>query len=420
MKQSGRIQTVIDILEVCLSRRNRPADDLVSEALRARRYIGSKDRKAINEYLWGVFRNFQKLEWIIGKEEPTARDFVIAYLSLVRGEDVAEFFDGEKYSPEKLTAQEIEMMNKSFNDAPAHIMLETPNWLYEKLLPVYGDGIKEELLALNEPAKTDLRVFASKTTRDDFAKILDKKNITYSKTPYSPFGIRLEGRVNLHELPADLFEVQDEGSQLISILCEPKKSHKICDYCAGAMGKTLSLSDLTNGKAEITACDVSKNKLTNGLKRIKKSRFKAISCVLVDYEGQNAVEDYEENFNVVLVDAPCSGTGTFRRSPDAKNRITPDFIEEIKTAQKSVLKTGSKIVKKGGRLVYATCSLLKEENEDQIEEFLQNNPDFELLDAREIWKNQIGTDAPFSGKMMRLSPHKTQTDGFFTAVLKKI
>jgi 16S rRNA (cytosine967-C5)-methyltransferase len=284
---------------------------------------------------------------------------------------------------------------------------------------------EEEILALGrslqQPAPLDLRVNTLKAPREGVLDRLDHDEIGAEATRYSPIGVRLKEKPALNQHPMFLdgaVEVQDEGSQLLGMLMEPRRGEMVVDFCAGAGGKTLQMGAAMGSSGRLYAFDVSDKRLANLTPRLKRSGLSNVFPQRIASENDAKVKRLRGKIDRVLVDAPCTGLGTLRRNPDLKSRQTVDSIAELNAKQRSILAAAASLVKPGGRLVYGTCSLLAEENEDIVTEFLAAHPDFALLPAGEVLKRQ-GAEVAGMGEYLRLQPHVHDTDGFFAAVMER-
>jgi 16S rRNA (cytosine967-C5)-methyltransferase len=298
---------------------------------------------------------------------------------------------------------------------------DVPAWLWQSLAAQYGEA---EALAiarsLQLAAPLDLRVNILKATREEVIQKLGGEQKQVNATPLSPHGIRMPEKMNISRDPLFIdgkIEVQDEGSQLLAQLVAPRRGEMVADFCAGAGGKSLAMGALMRNSGRIYAFDVSEKRLQNLGARLKRSGLSNLHSQLITSENDPKLKRLQGKFDRVLVDAPCSGLGTLRRNPDLKWRQTPQDIEELTAKQQSILGRASRLVKNGGKLVYATCSLLKEENEQIVESFLSDHPEFILANASEILaQQQIPLD---TGHYLKLLPHIHHTDGFFAAVLER-
>lgn len=401
MKQSGRIRAAIELLDEIFSFRQ-PADNTVNVYFRTRRYIGGGDRREISALVWFVLRRYGRLRRSFGKD-PTGREAVAAALRY-RGTPIDPLFDGDKYSPAPLTAEERAALARLPDNLPDAVA-ECPDWLRGRI----DDA---DIRAMVDEAPLDLRVNTLKSTREDVLKLLEQSGIKAEKTPYSPVGVRVRERVNVTALPVytdGLVEIQDEGSQIVSLLTRAEAGQIAIDWCAGGGGKTLALSAMMNAKGTLYAADMNVKRLRDLPERAARAGANNV-ILLNDY---NSLKQYD----LVLVDAPCTGTGTWRRSADARWRISPEQSAQIIETQQKILDKACRFVKKNGRLFYITCSLDAAENEDQAAAFIQNHTDFVPEDLSPVLKETTGIEQ--SGKTVRLRPSVCETDGFFAASFVK-
>lgn len=396
MKDEARFQTVIELADELFSF-DRPADNTINLYFRNHRYIGSRDRRAIADLIWQVLRRYGRLSSLTNKLTGRA---AVAALLRYRDKNLLSLFNGEKYAPVPLSESEKAWLDSLPVEMPP-ASLECPDWLKGRL-------DEADIKAMAAPATTDLRVNTLKTDRASVLKQLEADGIKAEKTPYSPWGIRLTERVNItvHPLFLDgLIEVQDEGSQLVSLLSQAKAGETVIDWCAGAGGKTLALSAMMSAKGTLYATDAFPKRLKDLPERA--NRAGAANVILLS--------DYKDlkSYDLALIDAPCTGTGTWRRSPDARWRTTPEQSAFIVKTQAEILDKAALHVKKGGRLFYITCSLDKAENEEQADAFLKRHPDFEAQDLNPLFNSLTGLST--KTKTIRIRPSELKTDGFFAA-----
>ena len=393
-----------------------PADGTLSRYFREHPKIGGRDRGAIAEGVYSLLRN--KLVFASFAESgvgPAMRR--LALLGLANAMDVDAL--GGLSPEEGEWLRRVMQIDRS--TLPAALRANFPAWLYDKLVARYGE---EEALAmaaaLNSPAPLDLRVNVLKASRDDVIAELAKAPIICEPMPYAPQGIRLQKKPALQNLPLfkeGAIEVQDEGSQLLSQIVGAKRGEMVVDFCAGAGGKTLALGAVMRNTGRLYAFDVSEKRLAKLKPRLARSGLSNVHPVVIAHENDAKIKRLAGKIDRVLVDAPCSGLGTLRRNPDVKWRQTPDSLAELNAKQASILAGAARLVKLDGRLVYATCSLLNEENEAIVEQFLAQHPDFELVPMRDVLAEQkIALEMQ---EYLKLYPHKHQTDGFFAAVLTR-
>jgi 16S rRNA (cytosine967-C5)-methyltransferase len=427
---AAQIAAAIEVL-AAIAADGRPADAVASHYFKTRRYIGSKDRRAISMRVWGALRRRARLGWWLAelKAEDFPRERVLADLVLSErlGEpDLKHLFSGEKNAPEKLTAEDrrlIEQLSGKdifHHGMPAWVRGEFPQWIEPRLADLFGDQLPREMAVMREEAPVDLRVNTLVGDREQALSALAKEGFKAEPTPYSPIGLRLPARISLtaQELfKQGLVEVQDEGSQLVSLLTDAQPGQAVMDFCAGAGGKTLALAASMRNKGRLVACDTHAARSERAVLRLRRAGVHNVTRHLLEGEGDKWLKRQKESFDRVLVDAPCSGSGTWRRNPDAKWRLTEQGLLDLVALQGRILAQAASLVKSGGKLVYATSSLLPEENERQVENFLDAHADFAVMPIVDAWGAAIGTPCPVPGPYLRLSPASHNTDGFFAAVL---
>jgi 16S rRNA (cytosine967-C5)-methyltransferase len=425
MKPSARIQATIDILEKVANNHRIPMDGVVGDYMRVRRYIGSKDRAEIAERTYNLIRAYARLGWWIArtKAEDTPRNNVIAYLALAEGcaeKRISDLFDGSQYAPNELTDDERKFIGRlvgntlDHSEMPPAIRVECPPQFEDALKDYFGDAFEEEMAAMISSAPLDMRVNTFLCGREKAAEYLEAAGVKTDPTPFSPVGLRARGKAYLAKTKAfakGWVEIQDEGSQLIAHVCNVHRGMQVLDYCAGAGGKTLALAAAMERKGRIVAMDIDERRLEKGKERFKKAQISDIVEVrpLEDTRHRKWLKRQKETFDVVLCDVPCSGTGTWRRNPDMRWKQYGPKLEDLMVIQGEILDKVASVVKPGGKLVYATCSLLKAENENQVEKFLANHPEYKL----EPVAKELGDG------YMRLTPLRHNTDGFFAAVMVK-
>lgn len=426
MRRAAQLQATIELLDEIFETRY-PADRIMSQYFKQRRYIGSKDKAAISENLYTILRNRLSYEFLLERADLGKHSRVlVALLAKLDGDDIYDLFDGQRYSPRRLRQPQLEKfaaMDSSLEQAPLHVKLNVPEWIASKLENALGDRFETEMQATNQRASTDIRVNTLQSTVDQVSHVLSTVGYVADKTDLSPWGIRFDGRVALFGLDAfkqGWFEVQDEGSQLLALLTNAKAGDKVVDFCAGAGGKTLAMAAMMENKGTIYACDVHTKRLEQLGKRSKRAGVHNVRTHVLSSENDKWVKKHREVADRVLIDAPCTGTGTWRRSPDSRWNLTQESLDKLVELQQSILQSAQRLVKPGGQLFYATCSLLEEENEQQVERFLQNNPSFSaaklnLPDRLAAHQERIQVNA----NQVRTFPALTGTDGFFAAVLEK-
>jgi 16S rRNA (cytosine967-C5)-methyltransferase len=404
---------------------NSPADAKLSEFFRNNRDLGTKDRAFVAESVYGVLRRLRYLSTVTANEEndpDDARKLILAWLLRVQGKSIREM---ESVLNEQQTEWAHTIKAKSTDNLPLAVQADVRDWLWTKLVAQYGEAEALTICrSMHEQASLDLRVNTIKGNREDTLKRMLAENTsnenTIEITPHSPIGIRMPGRMNIskHVLFTEgKIEVQDEGSQLLSYLVAPKRGQMIADFCAGAGGKTLAIGALMKNTGRLYAFDVSERRLQSLGQRLKRSGLSNLHAQVISSETDPKLKRLNGKFDRVLVDAPCSGFGTLRRNPDLKWRFEEKDIAELNIKQTNILARAAKLTKAGGRLIYATCSLLQDENENIAEAFLSAHPEFSLMPANEILaQQQIKLD---TGKYLKLLPHLHGTDGFFAAVFER-
>ena len=393
-----------------------PADAILRRFFRENPMLGAQDRAFIAETVFGILRHRFLLETLTKLITPRA--LVLAYLIKFQGMNLRELAPLISESEKKWLAEIKAIQSDSL---PLSVQAEFPEWLVEKLQCFMSDAEILELgLSLQKPAPLDLRVNTFLAKRHQVLEIFKQDGIEAQETRYSPCGIRLIGKpaINRHALfLSGKIEVQDEGSQLLGYLLTPKRGEMVVDFCAGAGGKSLLMGALMHSKGRLYAFDVSEKKLSNLKPRFKRSGLSNLHAQRIAHENDNKVRRLTGKIDRVLVDAPCSGLGTLRRNPDLKWRQSPQSIEELKIKQAAILSAAASLLKPGGRLVYATCSFLPEENQAIISDFLTAHPQFTLLNCAELLAQQeIPLD---TGEFLQLFPKLHQTDGFFAAALTR-
>ncbi|WP_300286395.1 RsmB/NOP family class I SAM-dependent RNA methyltransferase [Nitrosomonas sp.] len=394
-----------------------PADVLLRQFFQDRPQLGQNDRGVIAETVFGVLRRRFFLEKLVGKA--TTRELVLAYLTRFQGMNLRELTPFLRETEIKWI-QQIKAIK--LEEQPLFIRAEFPEWLVEKLQKFWTD---EEILhlgqTLQQPAPLDIRVNSLLAKREEVLATLKQQGIEAEPTPFSPIGIRVTGKpvINRNELfLSGKIEVQDEGSQLLGFLLAPKRGEMVVDFCAGAGGKTLLLGALMHSHGRLYAFDVSEKRLNNLKPRLKRSGLSNVHPQRIDSERDIKLKRLAGKIDRVMIDAPCSGLGTLRRNPDLKWRQNPESIDELQTKQIAIFDAAANLLKPGGRLVYATCSLLPEENQQIVAQFLANHPQFSVLHCGELLEQQKIT-LPDIGEYLQLSPLHHNTDGFFAAVLER-
>ncbi len=395
-----------------------PADVLVSSFFRSHRALGARERHTIAETVYAVVR--ERLKWQYLAKSGTGG--LGRRLALLAWQGSESLLKAAATPEEYVWVTRSRAMNLS--SQPQALRHNLPDWMAEMLKAQLGDQFWPLALAMLQPAGLDLRVNTLKVKREQAQATLAEERIVTEPTRWSPWGLRAQGKPTLQRTECfqrGEVEVQDEGSQLLSLLTEAKRGEMVVDFCAGAGGKTLALGAMMRNTGRLYAFDVSAHRLAALKPRLARSGLSNVYPAGLAHERDERVKRLAGKIDRVLVDAPCSGLGTLRRNPDLKWRQTPEAVEELTAKQSSILDSAARMVKPGGRLVYATCSLLQQENEAIAEAFGAAHPDFEPMDVAEILTRQKveGAGELVSSGHLRLWPHVHGTDGFFAAVWQR-
>jgi len=419
---------VLESLSSLLSRLLRfegPADATMSRHFKADRLLGGRERSLVAEAAFDALRRLASLRWMMQTADPVRAPRLAALIVLARQHGI------DSLGPRLLRGDERAVRGALALDpakAPAPVQAEVPAWLFQKVTVQYHDA-GALLRSLAQPAALDLRVNTMKAQRDEVLAEFDSVRradgtLHAVATRYSPEGIRLREKPALMRWPmykAGRVEVQDEGSQLVARLLAPRRGQMVVDLCAGAGGKALAIGSLMRSSGRIYAFDINAKRLAGLGPRLARSGLSNVHPVAIRSASDPRVKRLSGKIDRVLVDAPCSGSGTLRRNPDLKWRFDELELERLVAVQAEVLGAAARLVKPGGRLVYATCSLLSVENQDQVSAFLAEHPDFAIVPAAQVLQAQsIQVDhAQRFAPWFVMLPHLHDTDGFFAAVLEK-
>ena len=424
-----RLQATLDLLSHVESAL-RPADAVTSAWFRNRRTITDTERGAILDLLYALLRHRARLGWWLEKHQSndTPRRRLLAWLVLGEGkspEHIKRLFDGAKFAPTALTAPEYALLvalrggSMIHADMPQEVRLECPTWAIGPLQRRFGQAFDAEMAATLVPPPLDLRVNPIKSTREAVLRDLTALDLRAEPTKLAPQGIRLRERLSLTRLAGlktGEIEIQDEGSQLVALLVDAKPGDRVVDFCAGAGGKTLAIAAQMQNRGHVIACDVNEARLKRCAERLRRAGLHNVETRVLVSETDPWVKRHKGGFDHVLIDAPCSGTGTWRRNPDARWRAPELGLTGLVALQARILASAARLVKLGGRVVYATCSVLPEENEAQIEAFLAAHPAFSVVPLHQTAPVLAGL---VQSEYLSLTPLRHETDGFFAAVLQR-
>lgn len=439
MTPAARIAAVTELLEAAFQSvtpvERVPVDQVVAAYMRRRRFIGSKDRRYIGQLFYDLLRGLSRLDWWLDRfGQPVApRSRVLAHLAL--GEAMAfpaieALYGAGGYGPEPLSAAERDLLKGlptgglTQDAQPAWVRAECPEWLWPIFEAAFGDLTEAELAALIPAAPLDLRVNLLKVERTTALAALMEAGVASEATRLSPLGLRIAGRPALQQLVAykeGWIEPQDEASQLAALLCYARPGQQVLDLCAGAGGKALALGAAMGNEGRLLLHDRDARRLSRAMPRLK--RAGVTNAVAIGAEELAAAAG---SFDRVLIDAPCSGSGAWRRHPDARWRLQPDELADRCGEQASLLAQAAPLTAPGGRLIYATCSLLAQENDGQVAAFLAEQEDFKLLPIRQVWEQSLHSAYPLEAQSekaglqsMTLTPAGQGCDGFFVAVMER-
>jgi 16S rRNA (cytosine967-C5)-methyltransferase len=434
MTPSARLSAAIEVFADIETRR-RPAADALKDWGLSHRFAGSGDRAAIAGLVYDALRRKSSSAWLMG--EATPRASLLGMLRRERGLDadaIAALCNGGRYAPPPLTqAETVALARGALTGAPAYVEGDYPEWLDAHLQRAFGDERAAEGAALGSRAPLDLRVNTLAAERDEVLAKL--QHLDAALTRWSPVGIRIRLAAEakspaIHAEPLFLkgqIEIQDEGSQLAALLADAKPGEQVVDLCAGAGGKTLALAAAMDNRGQIYATDFDKRRLAPIHARLARAgaRNVQVRTPTGRSAGSDSLADLAGRADLVMIDAPCTGTGAWRRNPDAKWRIRPGALAERLKEQQAVLEQAATLAKPGGRVAYITCSILAEENGDQVQRFLSSHPEFSVEKPGEVVKvlgeraYLFARAALVSDAGLLMTPRRTDTDGFFVSVLRR-
>ena len=423
MTPAARIQAAIEILNDVLGEPFR-FDDYFRSWAREHRYAGSKDRAAIKDMVFQIFRHFGDVAWRLPQAD--SRSLVAGYLVWCEGTsqaDLEAIFGAAKYGPAALTETEKELLFEQGGETPpTWAILNVPEWLVPQLQRQFGSALQEELAAMNDRAPIYLRANRLKSTAAKLRAVLAQADITADPVDKMPDALRVSPDTRLQDLDAFKngdFELQDLGSQIAGHLCDVSPGETVIDLAAGAGGKTLQLAAAMANRGQLIACDIERQRLDRLERRARRAGVTCVETVCLDGAGRRELcGRMAGSADLVLIDAPCSGTGTWRRRPEAKWWLTPDHVQRFKQSQNELLELGASLVKPGGRLAYVTCSLLPEENQDQVAAFEAGHPEFVPVESMDATCLSLVGHASHEG--VQLTPRRHNTDGFFIKILNRL
>ena len=427
MRLGGRLQAAIEVLDD-IDNRRRPVGDALRDWGLGHRFAGSGDRAAIGNLVYDCLRQHKSLSYLAGNEGN--RELVFSLLVNGWKMDVAELceaLEDDKFAPQLPSEEEFSAMaGRDLNDAELHIQADIPEWCVASFEANFDEDWVEEAKAFGKRPPLDIRVNTLKSNRDKVLKQLGRPDA--NPTKIARHGIRIESNKPFARQPniqaeelfqKGRFEIQDEGSQIVGDLIFAQAGESILDYCAGGGGKTLSLAASMENKGQIHAYDSDKSRLAPIHDRLKRAGTRNVQT----HSPGSDLSALVEKMDKVVIDAPCTGSGTWRRRPDAKWRFDEKNLETRLQQQEEVLSEAAPFVKPGGHLIYITCSIFPEENENQVYSFTEDNPEFEIVSAGEVWEELFGDDkaSPWSSDMktVTLTPASTGTDGFFFCVMER-
>ena len=426
MRLGGRMMAAIEVLDA-MEAQHRPASIALADWGRSHRFAGSGDRAVIGNIVYDALRCQASLGWRAGNDDTKSLVFaVMRYLWGLSDDDLRAQLEGDKHAPENVVLED-----RALEEAPPHVQADVPAWLWDRFEDSFGDDAVAEGQALAARPPTDLRVNTLKSTTEKVSKALAKFDVRPGSLAANCLRLPpTEGVVrSVNIKPHEAFqkgwcEVQDQGSQIVSDLVFAQPGEQVLDFCAGAGGKTLALAAAMSNKGQIFAFDRDRHRLAPIYERLKRAGVRNVQVVGTDVAD---LESVTGKMDRVLVDAPCTGSGVWRRRPDSKWKLSQDALEARLDEQMDVLEGAKAYVKPGGYLCYVTCSILPDENEAQVQAFLLDNPEFELVSVSEVWQDLFETRAresglePWSadGYSVTLTPRSTDTDGFYFAVMER-
>jgi 16S rRNA (cytosine967-C5)-methyltransferase len=421
MRLGGRLEGAISVLAE-IDQRKRPVSEALKDWGLAHRFAGSGDRAAIGNIVYDALRMRLSHAFLMDDDSALAAAYAVMFRQWgFTPETLAAELADDKFAPPALSdASLAAFLSRSLSSAPSHVQGDIPEWVQTSFETAFGDGWLAEAQALAARPTLDLRANILKASREKAVKALERAGAHEARI--ARYGIRIpagEGASRLPNVTAELsfqkgwFEVQDEGSQIVADLVLPRDGEQVLDYCAGGGGKTLAMAAAMHNRGQVHAYDADRKRLAPIIERLKRAGTRNVQV----HDDARALSSLRQRCDKVLVDAPCTGTGTWRRRPDTKWRLTARNLDERTHQQQDALKQASAFVRPGGELLYVTCSVLPQENEEQVRRFTSENPEFSIVSALPAWDSLFGKDAPHprssDNETITLTPASTDTDGFF-------
>lgn len=427
MTPGARLQAVLELLDLIEAEATVPANQLLATFFRQRRFIGSHDRPSITQIVYGVLRTRAHVDhFLLSQGVPLPypqRLRLLIYLTWKEElslDQITLWFSGQRYDPAPLTAFETNLLANPFPEEsclPMEVQAEIPLPLMAFFQEAFPENFLPETLALQEEAPVDIRVNTLKSSVLEVQRLLKQEGVLADPTPFSPWALRLKTRRPLSGLSPfqeGLFEIQDEGAQLLSLLTGALPGERVVDFCAGAGGKTLALAALMKNKGHILACDTASWRLKRAQERFRRAGVHNASLHSLEGHWDPWLKRHQGKIDRVLVDVPCSGTGTWRRHPEQRWRLVPEDVSRLAALQQEILRSAARLVRPGGFLIYGTCSLFHAENQAQITLFLQEFSHFSLVPVASLLPF-----VPWSvPEFLFLTPYRQGTDGFFGVILQ--
>lgn len=436
MSPSSLAGHVIELLDEVV-KSDFPADRVIADFYKERRYLGSHDRRWITGRVYSIIRNYILLREVVetcAPKQDSLYTFLVYELLLAKMQiDEMEGGYSKLLETYRLAGSRIdlELLKECAARKYGEMESATENMFVLNSFPdFFGDLLPEDvrddalpmMVALNREARTCIRVETNKIARDEVITSFRKEGVDATVGEFSPMAVYLPRRINLNNVQLfkdGLIEVQDESSQIVGLMIDPKEGETIIDACAGGGGKSVELAALSKGQAKIYALDVEQGRLQSCSERAQKGGYKNISTILVSPDGLNGAENLEGAGDKVIVDAPCSGSGTIRRNPDKKFRLTRSLVQAQAAYQRELLERYSRLAKVGGTVYYVTCSIFAEENEAVVKSFIESNPNYEILKVAELVKDPKLARFAETG-FLAIYPHRHEMDGFFLAAIRRV